>query len=124
MRNFMTTKDPLSAIKEVEKQATGLVAAAKQEVEDNVTAADLAGRASVEQVESKMTADLKKIETQAVATLKEIKEKIAKETDKEIKLLRSQAEPRQVKAVEKCVKKGTKTLSLGLTLPIGGRRIA
>ena len=31
---------------------------------------------------------------------------------------------RQVKAVEKAVAKGNKTLSLGLTLPVKGRRIA
>ena len=31
---------------------------------------------------------------------------------------------RQLKAVEKAVAKGNKTLSLGLTLPVKGRRIA
>lgn len=101
---IMSTKDPLSVIKEAEKQAADLIVEAKQEVESNIKAAEAEGRARLEQIESEIISDLQVIEDNAIAALKERKSKIAKETDQTIKKLCSQAEPRQAKAVDAVVK--------------------
>lgn len=95
----MPTQDPLSDIKAAEKEAAGIVAAAKQEVEKNIQAAEAEGRDQLAKVEASITPELQRIEEWAVAGLKEKKNQITNETDQTIKNLRSQAEPKQDEAV-------------------------